>query len=139
MRVEKTEAITGYEVGDMTAWVGDYNMNIADGESAHKVCSLTVHPQFNDERADNDLSILHLCQPLQFNQSISENINTRVGHCSAQRCFTSALFMTWNTRAIFLCMEATSHAKATHRRARNAVRCVVMLLRHHKLCGSTDN
>ena len=86
----RVRAIVGFKVGDMTAWVGDYNKNIADGESAHKVCSLAIHPKFNDDKGDNDVSILHLCQPLQYTQSKK---NTR-GRISAkyflQECGQSA-------------------------------------------------
>ena len=35
-----------------------------------QVCSVVRHPEWNTEKGDNDVAILHLCRPLQYTQSI---------------------------------------------------------------------
>ena len=57
-------------MSNITAYVGDHNKKIPDGETTHAVCWVTEHPQFNDQRGDNDVAIVHLCHPIQFSKSI---------------------------------------------------------------------
>ena len=55
------------DTDDITVWVGDHNRRVADGESQHRVCSITQDPEYSGEpHYSNDIAILHLCQPLTF-------------------------------------------------------------------------
>ena len=53
----------------ITVWSGDYDIKKMDGEVSHAVCSKTEHPDFDkNTQYDQDIAILHLCQPLVFNE-----------------------------------------------------------------------
>ena len=57
----------GHKAQDLTAWVGDHNRKVPDGESHHAVCGLTQHPDYEGPpKINKDIAILHLCEPLTF-------------------------------------------------------------------------
>ena len=46
----------------------EQNLNKSDGETTHKVCNMTIHPQRSITAKDNDFAILNLCEPLMFDK-----------------------------------------------------------------------
>merc|ERR1711936_241132 len=61
----------GHEAADITVWAGDHNRKVADGERNHTVCGITQHPQYEGKPlVNNDIAILHLCQPLTFSAEV---------------------------------------------------------------------
>ena len=47
----------------------EHNLNKTDGETRHKVCNMTMHPQWNKTiMYDFDFAILNLCEPMMFDK-----------------------------------------------------------------------
>ena len=55
----------------MIAVAREHNLNKSDGETRHKICKMTTHPQWNRKILDNDFGILSLCDPIMFDKSKS--------------------------------------------------------------------
>ena len=59
----------GQSVQSLTVWTRDHDWTKTDGEESHAVCSKTEHPEYDRKaRYDQDIAILHLCQPLMFSE-----------------------------------------------------------------------
>ena len=51
--------------------LGEHDITKADGEQKVRVCSTILHPQYNQNSADNDFAILRLCSPVSFSRDVS--------------------------------------------------------------------
>ena len=57
----------GQPAQNITVWTRDHDWTKVDGEVNHAVCSKTEHPEYDRKaRHDQDIAVLHLCQPLMF-------------------------------------------------------------------------
>ena len=66
----------------------DHNMNKTDGETRHKVCNMTTHPQWNKTiKLDFDFAILNLCDPLMFDKGnfLSQFSFDHGGSCQSRK------------------------------------------------------
>ena len=52
---------------NITVWTGEHDYKKNDGEMSHAVCNKTEHPEYYKKaKYDQDIAVLHLCQPLIF-------------------------------------------------------------------------
>ena len=54
---------------NITVWTREHNLTKKDGEMKHAVCNKTEHSEYNKKaKYDQDIAVLHLCQPLIFSK-----------------------------------------------------------------------
>ncbi|MEZ4831027.1 MAG: trypsin-like serine protease [Caldilineaceae bacterium] len=57
--------------GEITVVLGEYNYNANDGtEQQRSVAQVIPHPSYNPNGSDNDIALLRLSSPVQFNQYV---------------------------------------------------------------------
>merc|ERR1711936_1286408 len=71
--ISSQEVLTAAHCGTNIGWVvlGEHDITKADGEQKVRVCSTTLHPQYNRKTIDNDFAILRLCSPVSFSRDVS--------------------------------------------------------------------
>merc|ERR1711936_1483945 len=71
--ISSQEVLTAAHCGTNIGWVvlGEHDLTKEDGEQKVRVCSTTLHPQYNQGKIDNDFAILRLCSPVSFSRDVS--------------------------------------------------------------------